>query len=178
MRILKHLAILFVGISTVLTAFSLLMPGEVMTSRWVITGPDRDAALRELRDLRGWPRWNLLLDGARDLKVSMPASEVDTGGTIEWTDAKGRASRFVVVENTENGLVTTLKIGDDRPLQTGFSVEKRRTDSVQVVWFLIEKLRWYPWERFYGMMASDMKGPLMQESLLRFKGELDRKKGD
>ena len=178
MRILKHLAILVVGTATVLTAFSLLMPGEVMTSRWVIAGPDRDAALRELRDLRGWQRWNLLLEGARDLKVSMPASELDAGGSIEWTDAKGRASRFVVVENTENGLVTTLGIGDERPLQTGFSVEKRRTDSVQVVWFLIEKLRWYPWERFYGMMASDMKGPLMQESLHRFKGELDRRKGD
>jgi hypothetical protein len=44
-----------------------------------------------------------------------------------------------------------------------------------VVWYIIENLKWYPWEKFYGMMASDMKGPLMQESLRRLNDVAGRK---
>jgi hypothetical protein len=42
-----------------------------------------------------------------------------------------------------------------------------------VVWFIIEKMKWYPWEKFYGMMAAEMKGPLMQSSLERLKMKLE-----
>jgi hypothetical protein len=44
-----------------------------------------------------------------------------------------------------------------------------------VVWYIIEDLKWYPWEIFYGMMAADMKGPLMQKSLDDLKQYLNRK---
>jgi hypothetical protein len=92
---------------------------------------------------------------------------MDAGGRIGWKDARGSANSILVTQNNGSGLVTELRLGDDRPIESGFSVEKRRPDSVQVVWYIIENLKWYPWEKFYGMMASDMKGPLMQESLRR-----------
>ncbi len=36
----------------------------------------------------------------------------------------------------------------------------------------IEDLKWYPWEKFYGIMAGDMKGPLLQGSLDRLRDQL------
>jgi hypothetical protein len=174
-RILKHLGILLAGVSAVLLAFSSLMPGRVMTSKWVYTASDTAAILGELRDLQGWKRWNLLLDGAGELEVSPPATPMDAGGRIGWKDARGSANSILVTQNNGSGLVTELRLGDDRPIESGFSVEKRRPDSVQVVWYIIENLKWYPWEKFYGMMASDMKGPLMQESLRRLNDVAGRK---
>jgi hypothetical protein len=40
-----------------------------------------------------------------------------------------------------------------------------------VVWFIVEKLAWYPWEKVYGMMASVIKGPALQQSLDNLKKE-------
>jgi tetratricopeptide (TPR) repeat protein len=81
-------------------------------------------------------------------------------------------------ENNEKGIVTTMTLGNNRPIESGFSVEKRQADSVQVVWFIIEKLKWYPWEKFYGMVAADMKGPVMDSSLqllkVQVQGQLGR----
>jgi hypothetical protein len=176
MRILKHLGILLAGLCVVLLAFSLLMPGRVMTSRWVYSASDTAAILEELRDLEGWKRWNLLLDGAKDLRVTPTSSPFDAGGRIGWKDAIGRTNGITVTQNSGNGIVTELRFGGERPVESGFSVEKRRPDSVQVVWYVVENLRWYPWEKFYGMMASDLKGPLMQESLHRLKAAAGRRR--
>jgi hypothetical protein len=70
---------------------------------------------------------------------------------------------------------TSISLNRSKYFNSGFSIEKRSSDSVQVVWYIIEDLKWYPWEKFYGMMAADMKGPLMQESLDRLKSYLDQR---
>jgi hypothetical protein len=73
----------------------------------------------------------------------------------------------------DKGVSTTLSFNQGRPFISGFSVEKReQSDSTQVVWYIIEELKWYPWEKFYGMMAADMKGPLMEASLALLKTEV------
>jgi L-rhamnose isomerase len=82
----------------------------------------------------------------------------------------------VKIEGIEaNGVSTPIMLGDNREIRSGFSVEKREADSVQVVWYIIEDLKWYPWEKFYGMMAEKMKGPLMQQSLDDLKAYLEAK---
>ncbi len=79
----------------------------------------------------------------------------------------GNVGRAIARELLENGHQVLLIDKDPKAL---------KVDSVQVVWFLIEDLKWYPWEKFYGMMAADMKGPLMQESLDRLKYYMRSKK--
>jgi hypothetical protein len=175
MRFIKPILIALTGLSLVLLAISSLLPGEVMTSKWVIVHGETAPVLSEIRDLRNWPQWNGLLSGVADFTLSPRPDPSDTGATMTWTDQRDGKNTLVVTENNEKGLVTTMKLGDNRPMESGFSVEKRQADSVQVVWFIIEKLKWYPWEKFYGMMAADMKGPLMQESLDKLKAKLEDK---
>jgi hypothetical protein len=174
MRIVKPILIGFAGLSLVMVAISSLLPGEVMTSKWMMVHGETAPVLTEIRDLRKWPEWNGLLAGVNDFSVNTKTGTTDTGSTISWTDQRGGKNSLVVTENNEKGIVTTMILGENRPMESGFSVEKRQADSVQVVWFIIEKLKWYPWEKFYGMMASDMKGPLMQESLDKLKAKLER----
>jgi hypothetical protein len=173
MRLIKPVLIGFTGLSLVLIAISSLMPGEVMTSKWVMVHGETAPVLAEIRDLRKWPEWNGLLSGVNDFSVDIKPAQTDTGSTISWTDQRGGKNSLIVTENNEKGIVTTLYMGKDQSLESGFSVEKRQADSVQVIWFIIEKLKWYPWEKFYGMMAADMKGPLMQQSLDKLKTRLE-----
>ena len=144
-----------------------------MTSKWVVVYSDKASALDEIRDLNHWQDWNLLLDGAKDLKVSQNNHVTDTTSRIEWIDIAERKNQIAVTGSNDKGLVTDIHIGDQRPLVSGFSIEKRPKDSVQVVWYIIETLKWYPWEKFYGMMAGDMKGPLMEKSLANLKRRME-----
>lgn len=173
MRFIKPVLIGFTGLSLVLIAITSLMPGAVTTSKWVMVHGETAPVLAEIRDLRKWPEWNGLLTGVNDFTVNLKSGEADTGSTLSWTDQRGGKNTLIITENNEKGIVTTMYMGDNKPLESGFSIEKRQADSVQVLWFIIEKLKWYPWEKFYGMMAGDMKGPLMQQSLDKLKARLE-----
>ncbi|NJO25472.1 MAG: hypothetical protein HC867_06485 [Bacteroidia bacterium] len=65
-----------------------------------------------------------------------------------WTDIKGGRNQLRVTESNDKGIITEIKINNQIPFTSGFSVEQKYADSVQVVWFVIEKLRWYPWEKY------------------------------
>jgi hypothetical protein len=143
-----------------------------MTSRWVLVAGETTAPLREVKNLEGWKEWNSLLTGATALAVRT-APDTGRGGSIEWTDPRGGKNKIEVAGITDKGVLTYITLGKNRPFESGFSIEKRQADSTQIVWYIMEDLRWYPWEKFYGMMAEDMKAPLMQESLERLKVKLE-----
>jgi len=167
MRWIKPLLIGLSGLGAVLTGISLLLPDHVMTSKWVRTGASKDSVIARVADLRSWPSWNLLLRDAVDISIS--------DSTLSWTSARGTRNSVRIDTVNEKGVSTSVTLNASRPFISGFAIEKRdpAEDSVQVVWYIIEELKWYPWEKFYGMMAADMKGPLMQASLerLREQGE-------
>lgn len=170
MRLLKPFLITITGLALVLLGVSALLPSRVMTSRWVMVHADKDSVLLGVHGVAAWPEWNLLLENSAPEPVQ---ADYAVGDSIRWKQPNGMEGRMAIEEWNEKGLSSTLVMGDQRPLHSGFSVEKRQADSVQVVWYLIEDLKWYPWEKVYGMMASDLKGPLMQKSLDRLKSRLE-----
>ena len=162
----KPVIIGLAGLFAVMLAVSLLMPDQVMTSKWVKVSVPKDSVIHTIRDLDNWESWNLLLQGATEIEVK--------DSTLSWTSASGNKNSIQIDTVNEKGISTSLTLNNSRPFISGFAVEKRNPseDSVQVVWYIIEELKWYPWEKFYGMIAADMKGPLMQESLEKLKGKL------
>jgi hypothetical protein len=158
-RWIKPVIIGLLGLFAVLMGFSLLLPDHVMTSKWVRTGAPRDSVIARVGDLHSWPSWNLLLRDAVDISIS--------DSTLSWTSPRGTYNRIRIDTVNEKGVSTSITLNDSRPFISGFAIEQRNPseDSVQVVWYIIEELKWYPWEKFYGMMAADMKGPLMEASL-------------
>lgn len=160
-RWIKPLAVGVGGLFTVMLAFSVFMPDQVMTSKWVRVANDKDSVIRVISDFRSWSEWNGLLSGAGEVTY--------LDSTMRWSSANGKQNAVKLESVSENGVSTPISIGETAFMKSGFSVEKRTVDSVQIVWFVIEELNWYPWEKFYGMMAADMKGPLMQESLDKLK---------
>jgi len=156
-RFLKPVIIGIAGLVFVLLVFSVVLPGEVMTSKWMKVASEKEKVIDVVADLSTWDDWNGLLQGAADIKI--------TDSTLSWSSPDGRSNQVKIQGIEPNGVSTPISLGDDRIIRSGFSVEKREKDSVQVVWFIIEDLNWYPWEKFYGIMAEKMKGPLMQKSL-------------
>ena len=164
-RWIKPVIIGMAGLFIVMLGFSLILPDHVMTSKWVMVKADQQTIIQEIKNLENWKSWNLLLRGAQNVQVS--------DSTLNWTSLNGKGSHLRVDTVNDKGVSTTLSFNQGRPFISGFSVEKReKSDSTQVVWYIIEELKWYPWEKFYGMMAADMKGPLMEASLALLKTEV------
>lgn len=164
-RWIKPVIIGMAGLFIVMLGFSLVLPDHVMTSKWVMVKADQQTIIQEIKNLENWKSWNLLLKDAQNVQVS--------DSTLNWTSLNGKGSHLRVDTVNDKGVSTTLSFNQGRPFISGFSVEKReKSDSTQVVWYIIEELKWYPWEKFYGMMAADMKGPLMEASLALLKTEV------
>jgi len=173
MRLIRQILIGAIVLSLVLLAISSLLPNEVMTSRWVLIDAEKDTVLKKVRDLNSWNSWILFLQTAEQVDIKKSGNQHDIGSVISWKTENGGLNRITITENNEKGIITETELNNDRSFVSGFSVEKRKVDSVQVVWFIVEKLKWYPWEKFYGIMAGDIKGPYMQRSLERLKLSLE-----
>jgi hypothetical protein len=166
-RYYKPLIIGIGGLIGVMLLISLILPGEVMTSKWIKVSQGKDSVISVISDLNSWKEWNSLLKGAEDIQVN------DSLLTWKYSNGNENAVRLEYVQT--NGVSAPISFNRGKFINSGFSVEKREADSVQVVWYVIEELKWYPWEKFYGMMAADMKGPLMQKSLDDLKTYLESK---
>ena len=148
--------------------FSSFFPSEVMTSKWVMIAGQKKDIQKKLEDLSDWQQWNLLLTSASQVSISKSNDRLKVGDKINWISTAKSQNEILITEKSNDGLAMDIKINGDDLIHSGFSLAQRK-DSVQVVWFIVEKLDWYPWEKIYGMMASDMKGPAIQQSLDIFK---------
>lgn len=171
----KTLFVVFIVLSLIITGFSALFPSEVMTSKWIMIAGQKNDVANRLYDLKGWQNWNDLVVGRSDLVVKTKDSLANTGDMISWTSVNGIPGSIVIKSVDTNGLSMEIVSEKDLPVFSGISLTQRK-DSVQVVWSIVEKLRWYPWEKVYGMMASDMKGPALQHSLEAFKEQVSQSK--
>ena len=171
-RKLKPLFIVFFLLSLVMVFLSLLFPSEVVTSKWVMIGAQKKDVMTKLNDLDDWSSWNDILIQQENIQTYKKDSILSKGDSITWGQTQPTLNIIRFDSIRIDGLDMDIQMGGDQPVHSGitFSVQK---DSVLMSWYIIEKLKWYPWEKIYGMMAADMKGPALQHSLTMFKEQLD-----
>ena len=169
----KGLLVVFIVLSGIMLLFSAMFPSQVMTSKWIMVAGQQNNVATSLYDLQKWQDWNDLLVGKTDINVEKKDSTLHINDKISWLSSNGNKSSIVITSIQQDGISLDITKPGDLPIQSGFSLTQRN-DSVQVVWFIVERLRWYPWEKIYGMMASDMKGPALQHSLEMFKEQLEQ----
>jgi hypothetical protein len=166
----KTLFFLLLLLFILMAIFSSFFPDEVMTSKWVMIAGQKETVQKKLEDINTWDSWNLLLKSASPVTTSKLKDTLTPGDKISWIANNGAQNEIQITEKTIDGIAMDIKLVGEKPIHSGFSIAQRK-DSVQVVWFIVEKLAWYPWEKIYGMMASDIKGPALQQSLDNLKKE-------
>ena len=171
-RKIKPLFIVFFLLSLILVFLSLLFPSEVVTSKWVMIGAQKSDLMAKLTNLDDWSSWNDVLIQQENIKVYKKDSLLTKGDSITWGKSNQALNKIRFNSIHADGLEMDIQIAGDHPVRSGINISVQK-DSVLMSWYIIEKLKWYPWEKIYGMMAADMKGPLLQHSLTLFKEQLD-----
>ncbi len=149
MRIIKLAIISVIVFSLLITMISLFFPSRVRISRAIDMNTDRNAVIQQLKDTAKWKNWYPGADSALVLPVITAV-----------TDSSVSAETYL--ENGRKGM-------------TGWNVyEASLPHSVTVQWYMDFRLRWYPWEKFSGLLLEKRYGPVMEIGLGRMKELIEK----
>ena len=158
MRLVKLGLISFLGLFLVIFLLSLLIPSAMRVSRAITINAPADTVLNYIKDIREWPRWNVLLKNEELTAVQL---ERDLFSSAEM--------KIRIMATDTTGLVQSQwERTNQAPIQSGMHATS--TGNVTIVqWFFDFRVNWYPWEKFGSIVFDKELGPPMEISLDQLK---------
>ncbi len=165
MKYLKMAIISFVVFFSMFTIIGLLFPSSIKSANAVVINKKKQIVLKELQISSAWINWYPFFQ--TNVGAHIDNAEKDT--IIFFNDKK-----VILVYNkkTDSNSVsfftkyTNGRVVEHRILALDIS---RDSNQVQVVWNETEKLKWYPWDRFKGLVLEKAKVEYLDTVLSRFK---------
>jgi hypothetical protein len=157
MWVIKLALISILALFLVLCFFSLMMPSTVLVSRAVDIHAPADSIKFYVRDLNQWMNW---VKGMNSKSVHIKsATEADLG------------TQQLTIQNITDTSVVSIwesKTASKQESTIRFIAAPERNLTI-VQWQFVQKLRWYPWEKFGSFMNDKILGPMMEDNLLHLK---------
>ncbi len=165
MKFLKQLLIGFIGLSLVIVVISSFLPSTVRISRGIFIHGSPAEVAAVVNDLSTWKDWNPILQDS-SVKFSRTGA-----GELQWQNGNGIMNTMTVTQKNGDTIFVNFKLASGKNFQSGFAFHAFQNDSLntQADWWIIEKLKWYPWQKFYGIFADRLKGPSLDSGLARLK---------
>jgi hypothetical protein len=90
---------------------------------------------------------------------------------MNWYPGADSATSLPVITATTDSSVTAITITNaGRKGITGWNVmHTAYPGTVTVQWYMDFRLRWYPWEKFSGLLFEKRYGPVMEKGLENLK---------
>jgi hypothetical protein len=156
MRVVKLGLISFFILFGVITLISSLLPSRIRISRAIDIAENRAALARTLQNMASWKEWNVFAQSFQD-----PLVLADTL----------RGGKYAVfLTGKSDSLVTAWwKQPGGRDFSSGFNLVAQDSNHTTLQWYFDFRLRWYPWEKFQGIIYDQQLGPDMEKSLQNLK---------
>jgi hypothetical protein len=165
MKYIKLLAISFFVFFILFTLIGLLFPSSLNTMRAVVVNKPQTTVLQDLVISDNWIKWYPFFLGNSKTEVQLTATNV-------FVFNNGSQQLYINNLRTDSNSLSFL-IKDWNGGQTEETIfalpVSDDSTSTQVVWKETEHLKWYPWERFRGLLLERTKGIYLDTALNRFK---------
>jgi hypothetical protein len=157
-RLIKGFIIVLGGLFIFITLLSLFIPSRVMISRGVVIHANAQTVLTQVNDLPQWKNWQpVFKNDSANIRFS--------GNNAEWVSGN-RKNIFSITKKTTSGISATLaREGENDVLNTIRILPLNDSNQVQAEWNVLIKLKWYPWEKFYGIFIEKITGQGYEEAL-------------
>lgn len=157
---LKSLAYGILGLVVLITLISLLFPSKVLVAKSVQISADKAAVINEISNLRNWKNWHPVFT----------ANNIDADSASAIWQSNGKENRVELTVVDSASVHFLLKRAGENDIENIITV-RPMTNSTQlsVEWLAINKLKWYPWEKFAGIFIDKVSGPGYQQALDNFK---------
>lgn len=163
-RLFKGFFIVLAGLFTFITILSLFIPSRLMVTRAVVINAPADTVFNEISDLKNWKHWQpvFINDSA---KIKFNSGTDGTSNSCEW-DSKGKNNSIQLVQKQNYAVSAVLKRTGENEVQNTINVlPLADSNQVQVEWNVLIKLKWYPWEKFYGIFIEKVTGQGYEDAL-------------
>lgn len=175
MKQLKGVIFVLAGLFIMITVVSLLMPSNVMTVRSVVVHGDTSFIAAELTDLKKWKDWHpVFMADSNHIEVSAVSSGVNASAS--WS-TNGKRNTFLITDASSNHIKASLMRKGENDVINVLSINPvNDSTAVQVEWRALTKLKWYPWEKFYGIFIDKITGPGYEMALNNLKELAENKR--
>ncbi|NOT51743.1 MAG: hypothetical protein HOP10_10765 [Chitinophagaceae bacterium] len=164
MRIIKLGIISLVFFAIFLTLLSFLFPSSIRISKAIDIRADKYAVMEQLSGPDKWKQWY---------------SSADSFAVF------GRNGNLRFITNIEevpdpadlplNAVISGADYPDTKRKGTGWNIIPGAAPNIVTVqWYMDFKLRWYPWEKFSGLLLEKRYGPVMEKGLENLKTILEK----
>jgi hypothetical protein len=174
MRFIKLALISMVVLFLIITAISALIPSSVTITRTIDIKAPADSVYNNINDVSKWSRWLYNSDSA---KFTIAGAAIGKGSRL-IIDYKGNSDRTTIniLESSPTEIRTRWHLAQAKPLTGDFYFITKAGAPVTLQWQFIQKVKWYPWEKFSLIFSDKAFGPFMEKSLDNFKQLLEGQK--
>lgn len=164
MRLAKGFFIAIAGLFIFVTILSLFIPSKVIVTKAVVIHANAEKVFAEISNLQNWKHWQPVFEkDPGQIKFDTDSSGVSN--SCEW-ESKGKRNKILITGKKDNVVTATLfRDGENDIFNTIRVSPVQQTNQVQVEWIVLIKLKWYPWEKLYGIFIEKISGEGYEEAL-------------
>ena len=172
MRLLKQVFIGFIGIGFIIFILSLFLPSRIHVSKSVLLPVSKNSIVNALTHIKSWQGWNPLLQDS-SLEYQFPADN-----KVTWKTHDNKTNAIELTKSAADSIMVVVTTDDAKAFESGFNVIENtdNTGLTKVDWWIMEDLKWYPWEKFYGLFSESLKETYLENSLQSFKRYMENNK--
>jgi hypothetical protein len=150
MKVIKLGFISLVVFSLLITFISFFFPSHVRISKAIDIKAETKVVMEQLKNSGNWKNWYPGTDSASALPF--------------------------ITAVTDTSVLANSTMMNGRKGITGWNVyEAAIPNTVTVQWYMDFHLRWYPWEKFSGLLLEKKYGVMMELGLEKLKASLEKK---
>lgn len=169
MKLVKLAVISLLFFFVLFTLIGLLFPSQIRVANSVVVQQSPDIVKRALQLNPGWANWHPALQENGKLRDADKDTGIfESGGREVLIYNRSADSNSISYLMSGGGSVTETQIML-LPVSAGSS-------QTQVVWHETQKLKWYPWDRFKGLVLEKARKSYLDTVLHHFKTYIDTAK--
>lgn len=161
MKYLKLLVFSAVILLLAISGVTLLLPSHVRVSRAVNLYAGDDSVLNQVGDLAKWKNWYPGFD-----TLELKDTEIANGRVVR---AMVKNVQLEVTNRTDSLVTVQMKKGAQPVRNTWKLIRYAHSDSLTLQNYMEFDFKWYPWERFSGLLVDGSYGRIMEQGLRQLK---------
>ena len=163
-RLFRGFFIVLAGLFIFITILSLFIPSKLMVTRAVVINAKADRVFTEISNLKNWRHWQPVFRNDSAI-IKFDTSVNGISNSCEW-DSKGKKNKIIITDKKGNKITASLfREGESEVFNTISVLPLADSNQVQAEWNVLIKLKWYPWEKFYGIFIEKITGQGYEDAL-------------
>ena len=161
MKYIRLLLISILVLAVCIAGVTLLLPSNVKVSRAANLYIGSDSVLTNISDLSKWKNWYPGFD-----TLELTGTESRNGKVIS---ALVKNVRLRIITDTDSLVTVEMKKGVQPVYNNWRLIRYAASDSLTLQNYMDFHFKWYPWERFSGLLLDRSYGATMEKGLRNLK---------